>query len=250
MDAPVQGTPEPQGGESGGVFDSYLQSVPEDNRGVVAEYLKDAERNVNSRLQEAAEYRKQWEPYEQMGLSQYPQDQLTDLLAWYGQVSQDPDQFREWWQQIGQAQGLLNAEQQELEEFQELSPEVLEQKINERLTPLQQKLEEFEQAQLVDQESVGIRSALDALHKEHGDFDEEAVLELGVHDEGDNWIQNGFDKYQRIVSGAQRQFVTQKTGQPDTPLQGRSQQPAFKPASTFAEAREQALERLRQGQAA
>ena len=60
-------TPEGQGdsGSTPGVFDSYLQTVPEDGRETVANYLKDAERTVNGRLSEAAQLKETWGPYEQ-----------------------------------------------------------------------------------------------------------------------------------------------------------------------------------------
>src|ERR1700757_4296544 len=67
--------PEGQGGEATGTptaLESYLQTVPEDQRQHVEPYLRDAEKNVNGRLQEAAEFRKTWEPFSQIEtLSQY-----------------------------------------------------------------------------------------------------------------------------------------------------------------------------------
>ena len=50
-----------QGSAGQGIFDSYLASVPEDQRETVAGYLKDAEKTVNSRFQEAAELQKKYE---------------------------------------------------------------------------------------------------------------------------------------------------------------------------------------------
>ena len=107
---------EGQGSEAtGGLFDSYLEAVPAEARETVTSYLKDAEKNVNSRLQEAAEYKKTWEPYQGVeALKSYPPEQLSELLAWHQQVTSSDDAFQQWLANAAQEAGLTKAEEQEL----------------------------------------------------------------------------------------------------------------------------------------
>jgi len=50
-------------------------------RSEVERIAKDIDRNVNTKLQEAAEYRKGWEPYEHLGLNQLDPEGLGALLS-------------------------------------------------------------------------------------------------------------------------------------------------------------------------
>ena len=246
---PIEG----QGGEGTGIFDSYLQSVPEDGRDTVAAYLKDAQKHVDGRYQEAAELRKQYEPYSQIeGFNQYQPDDLAQLLAWHQQVVSSPEAYQQWLSEAAQEAGLI--EQAALE--QGLEPEELtrddiqalaQQLADERVSPLEQRLQQFEQAQQVQELETHIGQTLTELHKQHGDFNEKAVLDLGLlYDQNDpDWIQKGFRDYQEIAAQAQRDFISQKTAQPDTPVTGGGTA-QLQPTTSFGEARQQALARLRQ----
>src|SRR5580692_10634926 len=113
--------------ESGGLFDSYLQTVPEDGRDTVAGYLKDASKQVESRLQDAAEIQKNLGPYQQVEtLAQYTPEQLNELLAWHQQVTSNDDAFKSWLSNAAQEAGLTPAEESQLSEAEEvgdLTPE-------------------------------------------------------------------------------------------------------------------------------
>src|SRR6266849_3917357 len=84
--------------ETGSIFDPYLQSVPEgwdtapqgSPREIVSNYLKDAEKNVNSKLQEAADLQKRFGDYKDIDLSVVPPQQLSQVLEFVQQVGSSP----------------------------------------------------------------------------------------------------------------------------------------------------------------
>jgi hypothetical protein len=254
----VQPTPG-QGGDGGTptAVESYLQSVPEDAREHVAPYLKEAEKHVNSRLQEAAEFKRTWEPYQNVeSLSQYPPEQLAELLAWHQQVSASPDAYQEWLAEQAKQAGLTPAEQNaviEAEQDGELTHEEIEkliqQQTEERVAPLQERLEQWETERVIDTEAATIRSELDRIQTENKiklTPDQEAVIiDLGIpYEDDEKWVQAGFDRFKEITTEGQRAFVEEKANQPQAPLAAGGVE-RFKPARTWAEAAEQAKGRIR-----
>jgi hypothetical protein len=262
---PTQG----QGDEAtGGLFDSYLQTVPEDARETVASYLKDASKGVEGRLQEAAEFRKTWEPFSQIdALKTYEPEQLSELLAWHQQIVSSPDAFQQWLAQAAKDAGLTPAEEQKLSDAEEdgdLTREEVQQLIQkqaeERVAPLQERLEQFESQQAVGEEETAIRQAFEQIEAEAKvsltEDQKQTICELGIGlavdakgsdlPMGDaSWVKAGFDRYRQIISDGQRAFVEEKGRQPNPPLTPGGT-PAAGAPKTFDEARQQALGRLRQ----
>src|SRR6185437_14923972 len=259
MDEPVQGG-EPQGGEPTGTptpLESYLQTVPEDQREIVEPHLREHEKKVNGRLQEAAEFRKTWEPFSQVeALKSYQPEQLSELLAWHQQIVSSPDAFQEWLAQAAKEAGLTPAEEKELsdaEEDGELTREEIQKLIQEqaeqKFAPLQERLEEdaIRQA-FTDLESVEKIELTEDQKKTICDLG----IDLAVDDKGQHlpmgdasWVKAGFDRYRQIVSEAQSAFVGEKVRQPNPPLTPGGA-PAAQAPKTFEEASKMALGRLRQ----
>jgi hypothetical protein len=260
---------EGQGDAGTGIFDPYLQAVPEDARDAVAGYLKDAEKNVNGRLAEAAELKKQWEPYQDLqdSLGAYDPEQLSQLLAWHQQVTASDEAFRQWLATEAQNAGLTLAEEQDLAEAEqtgELTREEVQQLIAqtaaERLSPIQEQLTNLEAEKAVDVEAQAIDDAFAEIQREHKlelSKDQKAViLDLGMplaYDRQGNelamgdssWVKAGFDRWKDITTAGQRAFVEQKTQQP-APSLSAGATAAFKPTVSFGEANAQLRERLRQ----
>lgn len=86
--------PEGQGQQdaSTGLYD--LSSVPEEYRSHVERIAKDIDRNVNAKLQEAADYRKSWEPYQELGLHEYDPQGLSGLMQ-FAEALSDPQTARD-----------------------------------------------------------------------------------------------------------------------------------------------------------
>jgi hypothetical protein len=253
---------------TGGIFDSYLNAVPEEHRETVTGYLKDAEKNVNERLAEAANLKKEWEPYKEVGaLSSYSPEDLAQLLEWHQQVSASPDAYQTWLATAAQEAGLTPAQAEELDEAEEsgeLTREQVQQIIAEQSTqataPLEARLAEFEQQRGIDIESEAIRGELDRLEKDaHVELSENQramVIDLGmpasVNDKGEDlpvgdtsWIGVGFDRLKEVGTEYQRAFVEGKANQPASAMTTGGV-PSMKPITSFDDAKQALRERFAQ----
>lgn len=245
---------------SGGLFDSYLQTVPEDQRATVEPFLQDASKHVDSRLSEAAEIKRALGQYQQVdGLTQYAPEQLSELLAWHQQVSSSPDAYQQWLADAAKEAGLTPAEEQQVDALEaegDLTPEeineLIDQRADQRVAPLQESLQELKTERAIDTETENVRTELGRLESEHklslSDAQKDILLKLGEDYEGDgSWVQAGFDRYREIVAEGQKAFVADKTGQQVSPsLQGGGGMPTLPAAKTFKEAAAQARERFAQ----
>ncbi len=259
---------EGQGAEATGIFDPYLQAVPEEARDTVASYLKDAEKNVNGRLQQAAELEKTWAPYEPLRevLSQYDPEQASQLFAWHQQISQSPEAYREWLENAYREEGLTPQEAEEVVEAEEqgATREQLQQLVQEmaeqRLAPFQEQLSAIQEEKAVDFETQSIDQAFGQIQQENKlELTKEqkaVILDLGMplayNEKGEelpmgdaSWVKAGFDRWKEVTAAGQRAFVEEKAGQPGGSLTTGGT-PALKPITDFKEANEALRERLRQ----
>lgn len=252
-----QGTPVQ---EEGSIFDPYLQSVPDgwdaqptgSPRDIVSQYLKDAEKNVNSTYREAAELRQKFGDYKDIDLGGIPPQQLSQVLEFVNQVGSSPEAYQEWLRAEAEAAGLFQQEQQqEVPEEQDLEA-YIQSRIEGALNPLQQQLSQYDERfsqgeqQQAQREMEGhIESSLSQLETEHklqlSDEQQEAVLALGEQVQTDDWVEQGFAKYQALTGQAQASFVNSKANQPAPSLRTGGQAAPEKPKS-FADVREAALE--------
>lgn len=244
-------------GGSGGLFDSYLQAVPEDGRETVESYLRDASKEVEKREEDIADIRKTWEPYKDaLDPQAYPPEQLSELLAWHQQVTSSDEAFKSWLSGASKEAGLTPGEEAALEEAEvsgELTREevqkLIEEQAEQRVAPLREELTAFQTEQAVNAEEGKVRSRIDVLQKEASVELTEAqkadVFELGANDPGDDWVKTGWDRYMAIAANAQKAFVQEKTKQPSPSLTAGGAE-KFKPTTSWKEAEAQARERLRQ----
>jgi hypothetical protein len=256
-------------GDSGtpGVFDSYLETVPEDGREAVTAYLKDAEKNVNTRLSEAATLQKDWGGYSEHLADyreQYKPEELAQILAWHQQVTQDDNTYQLWLRDAAKQAGIDLAEGEPTPadaDAGELTREeitaLVEQQATERLSPIQERLDHYEQEQATAQEQQAIEAELSRLEGESKlqltKEQKATVLELGwasAEGQGDDpkakWVQAGFDRFREIHAEGGRLFVERAQGGPAAPLQAGGV-PNAKPVTSFEDAKKMALERLRAG---
>ncbi len=248
--------PEGQGAEpEGGIFAPYLEAVPEEHRATVAGYLKDAEKNVNERISKASEIEKTLGPYKDLDLSNYPPDQLQELLAWHQQVTATPEAFQTWLSDTAKEAGLTLAEKEEVEDdaiegdlTRDEVQKLVEERAQERLGPLEQRLDAWEQQQAVDRTEAEIRDNLTGLETEHklklSDEQKAMVLDLGMNHEGDDWVKQGFERFREITTQGQRDFVSDKTATPGVPMSAGGV-PAASPITDFKAASDMLRERLR-----
>jgi hypothetical protein len=258
FETPADGGTGGQGGSGApGVFDSYLETVPEDQREAVTPYLRDAEKAVNGRLAEAATLQQNWGGYEEhVGAfrEQYKPEDIAAILQWHQQVTADDNAYQQWLKEAAQQAGFIEGEEQVPPvEGDALTPEKVQELIDQRtaeaLAPYQQRVDNWEQEQLIGREEQAISSAFSTLEAEHKTKltpeQRDTVVKLGMGHEGDDWIKAGFEELQAIVTGGQRTFVAQAQQQPNPPLAGGGI-PAVAPPTSLSEANALAKERFRQ----
>lgn len=227
-----QGTAE---GTDSGLYN--LDSVAPEVREQLAPHLKAIEGNVTKKFQEAADYRKQWEPYEETGIKDLDPESLKGLLE-FAQMANDPEQFSQWWQKAGEEMDLFNKDEGEEDlGFEDLSQEkineLISEQVAERLSPIEQSLAQQEQAskeaqanEEINQEMNSIRGENAALFK--GDEKaqkkvEERVAQLAFSYSDDNslsaaeMIRKGFEDYQEMIGQGEKGLFDQKANQPGTP---------------------------------
>src|ERR1700685_1346510 len=220
---------EGQGDAGTGIFDPYLSAVPEDARDAVAGYLKDAEKNVNGRLAEAAELQKSWGPYKDVDLSNYDPETLSQLIAWHQQTTADPDAYKQFIEGEAKELGITPAEAEEViaaEEDGQVSREQIQQQIQEiaeqKLGPVQEQVDEIRYNLNVDAETNAIAETFSRLERETGlEMTKELrahIMDLGYPDslEKDGsekpvgyteWIDYGLNRLKEITDQGNRTFV-------------------------------------------
>lgn len=243
--------------DSGGsIFDPYISSVPEDAREYVTGYLKDAEKNVNSRLAEAADIQKQFGPYKEIDFSGYEPQQLRDVLAWHRSVTESPDAFNSWLAEAAKEAGLTAQEAQEAE-YGELTPQQIQALVQEQaqsqIAPIQQQLQEFQKQQQMAGLERQIEKDFAAVEAEHKiqltDEMKQAIVDLGESHDGEDFIQVGFKRLQALNGAAQADLVNSKVGQPRPSLSSGGQEAPSLPKD-IKEIEAMARERFRQANAA
>jgi hypothetical protein len=236
--ASIEGVqPEGQGAATGDApYAEYLNRVPEEHRQTVEPIFREWDGNVTRRFQEAAGYRRQWEPYEQAGLNQWRPDDLAALVEFSRQY-EDPGFRRTWVEQQARELGLLQEPDPGLdEEF--IDPSV-QQLLDQRMTPLQQELEDLRQWRQQQEQSQSQRQIADtlesqyrALTDEHGDIDRdvlEGFAQKHIGDDPMTAMQRGFEAMQKYRGAIEQQLMRGKLNQPGAPN-------AFGRAATSGEA--------------
>ena len=208
--------PEQGQGESGGVFDSYLENVPEEHREPVMQYLKDAERNVNTRLQEAGELRKQWEPYQDTGITNLSPEEAK-WMADFRPLLDDPQALQAWYQAYAQEAGIADQNGYQPE------PDVT-QLMQQQLDPIMQELNGLrewrdaqEQHAREQQAQQTIQQQISDLKEKHGDFPVDQVEKFVaqyIESDPEHAIEKAYADWQALVSQTEKQLVSQKMGQP------------------------------------
>lgn len=218
---PQEVTPESQGAPTPdpGLYPD-LTALPEDVRDIVTPLLKQMEGNITKKFTEAAEYRKQWEPYQELGLNDVEPDDLKDLLA-FREIAGDEDRFKEWLTAVSQELGL-NSEQSPQGDPSEGGDlqQTIAQALDQRLSPIEKAFQASQEAQALAQAESLIDSKLKALKGEHGDFDDDTVCQLALAYEGEDAIERGYADYERLVGVVEKNFLDGKLRQPETPEQG------------------------------
>lgn len=229
------------GGESAGdpPYADYLNRVPEEVRGDVAPVFHDWNSSVNRKFEEHAEYRKGWEPYEPLGINQRSPEEVQWALQLSQLAQQDPQGFQEWFQGYAQEHNLTPQEQAaqaadapSLDEFFSGDPQQIQGLLDQRLSPLQQQLEQmnqrFEQQefaareaqarQYIDGQVAELRDQhLESLPKDLRDkFESIVETHAARYIESDpaNAVTRGWADFEALMNQLQTAALQQKVNQP------------------------------------
>jgi hypothetical protein len=252
-------------GQGGGPGLYDLAEVPEHLRPAVEPHLKKIEANVTQRFQEAADFRKQWEPFQGIeGLTQLQPDALSELVAFHNEVLSDEEAFKQWWTELGQEAGWMqdvSAGDGGDNGDDELgggdaAPEVVELRGQvEELKGLVNQLVEGQQTQeqqtRQDAAKQAIESELvDLAGKELGEgqkFDDDtrnAILTFALrYPQDPEAVSKGYADLQKLRGQSQSELVTDKLGQPDPAVRGGTADTEPPTVTSFAEAKRLARER-------
>ena len=221
-----------------GLYD--LDSVAPEIRDEVAPHLKAIEGNVTKKFQEAADYRKQWSPYEEIGINELEPDQIKGLLD-FANMAKDPEQFSGWWKAAGDEMGLFDKfgsqEDPDLELEDDLSPEkvaeLVEKQLAEKLGPVEQTLQQQEQDRKAAQANEEVADAMKSIRgentslfegdEEHQKTVEQRIARLAYSYSDDNslspseMIQKGFEDYKEMIGQGEKGLFDDKSNQPKPP---------------------------------
>lgn len=253
----VEDTQPNDSGQGNEFYDSILSDVPQEHRPYVESAIKEFDGRVTKKFQEAAEYRDQWQPYEELGINEYDPESLQSLLQ-FAEIANDPDTFREWWEKVGDEQGWTddlilsdNDDDEDDDEFnkQELM-EQFAQMLDERMQPLTERERAREEESRLNAAEQAIDEQMEQLKQEHGEFDEQAVYKLALaYSDEDNPIELAFKDYQSLVGDIEKGTLESKSGQPPPSEAGGRPNTTAQPITTWEDAKEAAVERFKQANA-
>lgn len=239
--------PEGQGQQDAqtGLYD--LSTVDEALRPAVEQHLKQIEENANKRFREHADFKKAWQPYEELGLNQVDPEQLTHVLEFISQL-QEEDTAKDAVRALATELGLQFAE----EPADAGEPDPVAQ-LDTRLA----RLEAWEASQ---QEAKDLAAAQEAIRAEwaevqaaHGaEFSKEEAEDLaslaGRFAEEDAPVKAAYAFLQRIKGATETALVKQKALEPKPAARGGRASTAATPPDSFEEANRLHRERSAQSQ--
>lgn len=205
-------------------YSEYLDRIPEQVRADVEPIFKEWDSNVTRRFQEASEFRKQWEPFEQTGINQLAPDEVA-WLAQFRDALNDPPTIQAWFDEYAQNNGLTRQEAEEqLAEQAQIDPDIqstLERMLEERLAPFTQQLgglTEWQQRQADAAAHAEIDRQITELQGKHGEFPREDVERFltaeYIETDPEHAVEKAFADYQAFVARIEKQALAAKLGQP------------------------------------
>lgn len=247
-----EGTGAEQGSQGNGLHESFISSAPEHLRDAARELVPYWDPYVQRQFGDHASYRKNWEPYEQLGVNEIEPSELQELLE-FRNIIQDEDQFREWYQNVGELLGEQDEGTQEVADEYGLPPELLQsiQGMQQELAEMRQEREQQQQMQVLNQTAAEVRQELDALKKDNPNLseeDEDYICTLALKYDTPDALQKGYQDFQKLMGRAEK-GVFQNHTDPSlrvAPVSGGNNNTSVEPITSFDQAARAARERMRQ----
>jgi hypothetical protein len=243
-----------------GPWDEYLGEVPESIRDRVLDGMKHVEGLTTQKFQEAAEFRKQAEPYLGIdGLTKWDPSELQIGLQILDQL-QDPEHGPDIVRRMAEQYGLKIADADEDDgdwdddegyDDDGAEPDIAElvkQHVQESTAPLTQYMQEQQRKAEEAEASRQVAESFDAIQKEAGrEFDDEEKnllfqLAQGFIGKNDDPLRAGWDAYKQITGRAQKGLVEQKRREPGQAEVGPSKPDgSFQPSTSFEDAKDEVM---------
>jgi hypothetical protein len=253
---PGQAQPDPgQGGGGNELHQQFIQSVPEELREYAQQLVPHWDKHVQGKFTEHANYRKQWEPYEALGLTQHQPETLQEALALQAAFN-DQAQLPDLYQQLGEyleQNGLL---QDPDPDPLGLGTSVEENPLYQTVTQMQQQMQQvsqfiqgFQQQQAAAQAEQFVNSQLEQIKAANPgltDADVDAICTFALKYEGQDSVQRGFADYQALMGRAEQGLFQKKDGAPAPANSGGTAATRPQPIVSFEDAAAAAKERLLQ----
>lgn len=221
--------------QSSSPWDPWIseQEIPEPAQHYVRNAFKHAEGLTTKRFQEAAEFRKQWEPYQQVGIHEWDPQGLQQGLALL-EALEDEERGPEVIRQLAEHYGVLGGDDEvDDDEDGEDEPDI-NSVLDEKLAPIQQFIQSQQQERIQQEAQSYFDDALKQIKKDAGrdlsDEEQTRVLQIAQSQakagEKDP-IGSAWGIYKSIITDAERGVMSQKRQEP-----GRAEVGPSRPAAT------------------
>lgn len=243
----VQPEGQGQGDAATGLYD--LSSVPDEYRSHVERIAKDIDRNAQTKFREAAEYRKQWQPFEELGLTEQNPDEIRQMIE-LSRLLSDESTAQDAVLALAKHVGL---EVDGLDEEPQGDPDP-NAELRAQIEALQAAESERQQAAAQQQELERLQDEWDGIVQEHGPFTDEQqalIVDLASRFESEEQPLVAAHKlFNQIVGFGEQGLVKAKAGEPSASEPAGRASTTVAPPETFEEAKRLMTERRSQLNAA
>lgn len=245
-----------------------LDGLAPDVRDQINTILDQYEGNATKKFQEHAEFRKQWEPYGELNITDFDPEYLGELLQ-FSEIFEDEGRFDEWLTSTARERGILGqqggdaadaggeGDEYDVPQTKAELDEYVQQKVQEAVAPIVQHTQQQSEQQATQEISQQLDQQLDKLLgqdqidvSQFSDEDREAVfaLALAAREDHKDPVAAGYLQFKRIRGAGEADVVNGRLNRGQAPEGGGGRaplDPAKKP-TTFKEASAMARERVRQ----
>lgn len=228
------------------LHEDFINSAPENLREAAAELAPVWDSYVQGKFTEAAEYRKQWEPYEELPLDKVTAEDIEDYLA-FKELSSDPIKLKAWHEQWDSA---LHQQHPELFEEGVYEGEYTnDPALIQRLEALETRFQSEDQTKAQENAVAYVNGQLEEIKKDYPSLtpeDEDAICALANkyvkpgEAPPEDFIKQGFKDFQNIVGRTERDLFKTKESQPSPAQHGGRPSTSPTPITDFAAANEAA----------
>lgn len=241
-------------GNGNPLHEDFINSAPEELREAAAELAPVWDQYVQGKFTEAAEFRKQYEPFAELPMDQVTPEDIQDYLA-FKEIQSDPAALKAWHEQWG---NTLRADHPELfDDDGELLEGVTDPRLAAELAQTKQQLQELTEwrAGLSEQENAQkaaeyVNNQISEIKQEYptlSDDDVDSICVLATKylpkdgtQPPEDFIKQGFKDFQRIVGQTERELFKTKENQPTPAMHGGRSATSPTPITSFEGANEAA----------